>query len=57
MSSDNSDKHQDKTALIDELKASIEELLCSDKLSEEEKITVIAEARKIINDGNLEVVQ
>ena len=57
MSSDNSDKHQDKTALIDELKASIEELLCSDQLSEEEKMAVIAEARTIINEGNTEVVQ
>lgn len=55
MTSDNNT--QDKTSLIEELKVSIEELLCSDRLSEEEKISVIREARQIIKEGSKEVVQ
>lgn len=50
MASDN--KTQDKTSLIEELKVSIEELLCSDRLSEEEKLSVIEEARQIIKEGS-----
>ena len=55
MASDNNTR--DKTSLIEELKLSIEELLCSDRLSEEEKISVIREARQIIKEGSQEVGQ
>jgi hypothetical protein len=46
-----------KQELIEGLKVRIEELLCSDQLSEEEKISVIREARQIIKEGSKEVVQ
>ena len=40
-----------KIALIEELKVSIEKLFCADHLSEEEKISLIREARQIIDEG------
>ena len=48
MSLDNN--NQDKTSLIEELKVSIEELLCSERLSEEEKRSLIRKARQILKE-------